>query len=119
MHDAGLKGVVFLNDRHDHPDVTIAFFATTGNPSFFFSFALLFFCLSPVVDDSSRASSAWTASRALAYSRASTADEQATPHARDAFERGGGSSRRSAVDIVVIVGVGGGGGGGNDTTEGR
>jgi hypothetical protein len=47
MHDAGLKGVVFLNDRHDHPDVTIAFFATTGNPSFFFSFALLFFSCPP------------------------------------------------------------------------
>jgi len=117
MHYAGLKVVVFFNDWHDHPDVTIAFFVMTGNPFFFFSFALLFFCLSPIVDDSSRASSDWKASRALAYSRASMADEQATPRARDAFECRGGSSRRSTVDIVivvvvVVVGVG-------DATEGR
>ena len=47
------------------------------------------------------------------YSRVSTANEQATPHAHDAFEHGGGSSRRSTVDIIVVIVSGG------DATEGR
>jgi len=104
MHDAGLKGMVFLNNRHDHPNVTIALFAMTGNPSFFFSFALLFFCLSHVADDSSRASSAWTTSRALVYSRLSTADKQATPRARDALARCAppSDSRQQSLSAIRI-----------------